>query len=71
MSLSEFFTDEDLESQLRLQFESEEQWDIDFKTIFNQIVDRGGDYYLNFRNREFSIDKLTGAVRDITGGALG
>lgn len=69
MGIGDYFTDAELESQLRLQFDPEEQWDMDFRTVFNQIIDRGGDLYLRFRNREFSIDKITGAVTDITGGA--
>ena len=31
MVVSEYFSDDDLESQLRLHFDYEEMWDIDFK----------------------------------------
>lgn len=65
MSVSPYFTDEDLESQLRLQFEEEEQWDIDFKIFFNQIEDVGNAFYLKIRGREFMIDKITGSVTNL------
>ena len=65
MSVSPYFTDEDLENQLRLQFKDEEQWDIDFKIFFNQIEDLGDCFYLKFRGREFGIDKITGIVVDL------
>ncbi len=65
MSFSEYFTDDELCNQLRLQFKDTEQWDIDFTTVFNLIVDRGIDYYLEFRGRKFSIDKLTGFVTEL------
>ena len=65
MAIGEYFTDDELETQLRLQFDDEEQWDVDFKTVFNQIEDRGEDLYLEFRGRKFSIDKITGVVSEI------
>lgn len=65
MSVSPYFTDEDLENQLRLQFSDEEQWDIDFKIFFNQIEDLGDCFYLKLRGREFGIDKITGIVVDL------
>ena len=68
MSFSDFFSDEDLETQLRLQFDYEEMWDFDFRIIFSQIIDRVDDYYLEFRGRRFSIDKITGDVTDLDGG---
>jgi hypothetical protein len=64
MAISENFTDEELEAQLRSQFEEDEQWDMDFTTIFTFIVDRGVDLYLEFRGRKFVIDKLTGNVSE-------
>lgn len=66
MVVSEFFTDEELESQLRLQFDNDSQWDIDFTAFFNQIIDRGVDLYLEIRGRKFSIDKLTGYVTEVS-----
>ena len=65
MAIGDYFTDDELETQLRLQFDEEEQWDVDFKTVFNQIEDRGDDLYLEFRSRKFSIDKITGVVSEI------
>ena len=65
MSFSDFFTDDDLCNQLRSHFEDSEQWDIDFTTVFSLIVARGIDYYLEFRGRKFSIDKLTGFVTEL------
>lgn len=65
MVVSEFFTDEELEAQLRLQFDNDSQWDIDFPAFFNQIIDRGADLYLELRGRKFSIDKLTGYVTEV------
>ena len=65
MSFSDYFTDDELCNQLRSQFKDTEQWDIDFTTVFNLIVDRGIDYYLEFRGRKFSIDKLTGFVTEV------
>lgn len=65
MAISEYFSDDDLITQLRLQFKDEQQWDIDFKTIFNQIEDTGKNFYLEFRGRKFNIDKITGAVTEI------
>ena len=62
MSISPFFTDDELCSQLRLQFPPEQQCDADFKIVFNRIVDRGVDFFLEFRGKQFSIDKLTGCV---------
>ena len=65
MALSEFFTDEELCTQLRMQFDEDEMWDTDFTVFFNQIVDRGTDFFLKFRGRKFSIDKITGAVTEV------
>ncbi len=62
MAISEYFTDEDLCSQLRLQFDENQQYDMDFRTVFSHIVDRGGDLYLELRGKHFSIDKITGTV---------
>ena len=65
MSISPYFSDAELESQLRMHFPIDEQYDVDFRTLFNQIVDRGLDYYFEFRGKKFSIDKLTGTVTEI------
>ena len=65
MALSPYFTDEELISQLRLQFDYEEMWDVDFTTIFQAIEDLGDYYSLNFRNRGFGINKITGEVVEV------
>ena len=65
MSFSEFFTDDELCSQLRSHFEDSEQYDMDFSSVFSLIIDRGIDYYLEFRGRKFSIDRLTGFVTEL------
>ena len=65
MSVSDYFTDEELESQLRLQYDDTEQWTIDYRLFFNQIVDNGDSLYLKINEREFSIDKITGEVTDL------
>ena len=64
-SLSPYFTDEDLESQLRLQFDEEEMHTMNFKTVFNQIEDEGECLSLRLRNRRFKIDKVTGIVKEV------
>ena len=48
MALSPYFTDEELISQLRLQFDWEDMWDVDFTTIFQAIEDLGDYYSLKF-----------------------
>ena len=65
MALSRYFTDEDLEAQLRLQFPYDEMWDVDFKTVFNHIIDTGTDLELRFRGRLFRIDRVTGSVSEV------
>lgn len=65
MSVSDYFTDEELESQLRLQYDDTEQWTIDYRLFFNQIEDTGDSLYLKINDREFSIDKITGEVTDL------
>ena len=65
MALSPYFTDDELISQLRLQFDWDEMWDIDFTTIFQSIEDIGDYFCLNFRNRCFHIDKITGIVVEV------
>lgn len=64
-TLSPYFTDEDLESQLRMQFEEEEMDTMDYRAVFNQIEDEGDCLKLRLRNRTFSIDKITGIVEEV------
>ena len=64
-TVSEYFTDEDLEQQLRLQFDEEEQWDMDFRTVFSQITDEGDYFQLKLRNRVFNIDRITAGIVEV------
>jgi hypothetical protein len=65
MVVSQYFTDEDLVSQLMLQFDYEEQFTIDFYSILSQVVERSTDFYLELKGRCFSIDKITGIVTEV------
>ena len=64
-TFSPYFTDEDLEQSLRLMFEYDEMWDMDFRTVFNQITDEGDYFQLRLRGRVFRIDKVTGGVSEV------
>ena len=64
-TISEYFTDEDLEQSLRLQFELDEMWSMDFRSVFNQITDEGDYLQLKLRGRIFRIDKITGGVSEV------
>ena len=64
-TISEYFTDEDLEQSLRLQFDYDEMFDMDFRTVFSQIEDIGGVLQLKLRGRTFNIDKITGGVSEV------
>ena len=66
-TISPYFTDEDLESQLRMQFPYEQMYDMDFKTVFNQIEDIGDCLQLRLRGFIFHIDKVTGVVTKVKG----
>ena len=65
MVVSPFFTDEDLVTQLMLQFDYDEQVSIDFYSILSQIIERSNDLYLELKGRCFSIDKVTGIVTEV------
>ena len=64
-TVSEYFTDEDLCSQLRMQYPLEEMWNIDFKSLLQQVFDIGDCYELKIKTRTFHIDKITGAVTEV------
>ena len=64
-TISPYFTDEDLEQSLRLQFEYDEMWTMDFRSVFNQITDEGDYLQLKLRGRIFKIDKITGGVSEV------
>ena len=65
MAISPYFTDDDLISQLRVQFDVDEMYDFDFKQILGQVEERDNDYFLRFRGKQFSIDKITGGVTEL------
>lgn len=65
-TVSDYFTDEDLEQSLRTMFEYEEMFDMDFRTVFSQISDDGDFFKLNLRGRCFKIDKVTGGVMEVS-----
>ena len=64
-TVSDYFSDEDLEQNLRAMFDYEAMFDMDFRTVFNQIEDTGEDYSLKLRGRSFRIDKVTGSVEEV------
>ena len=64
-TISPYFTDEELESQLRMQFPYEQMYDMDFRTVFNQIEDIGDCLQLRLRGFIFHIDKITGVVTKV------
>ena len=66
-SISEYFSDEDLISQLRLQFEYEEMHSIDFALFLNKVEDNGDCFELKINNRLFYIDYITGIVTEKDG----
>lgn len=64
-SISDYFTDEELITQLRLQFDYEEQFDMDFRTVFNHIYMASDGLRLRLRGRLFRIDEVTGDVSEV------
>ena len=64
-TVSDYFTDEDLEQQLRLQFDDDGMWDMDFRTVFSQITDEGDCLQLKLRGRTFNIDKITAGITEV------
>ena len=66
-TVSDYFTDEDLEQNLRTMFDYDEMFDMDFRTVFNQINDYDEDNLeLKLRGRTFRIDKVTGAIEEMS-----
>ena len=65
MAISPYFSDDDLINELRLHFDYEKMFDFDFRQILSQIVERDNDYFLRFRGKQFSIDKMTGGVTEL------
>ena len=64
-TVSPFFDDDDLVTQLMIQFDEEEMHTMDYKTIFNQIEDIGDCLQLRLRGKLFNIDKVTGVVSEV------
>ena len=64
--ISEFFSDEELLSQLRMFFNEEELEHIDFKALLGQLNDEDTDTWtLQIKNRQFTIDKTTCDVEEV------
>lgn len=64
-TISDYFTDEDLVTQLTLQFDEEEMHTFNFKRIFHEIEDIGDCFQLRIRKRIFNIDKISGTVTEV------
>lgn len=64
-TISDYFTDEDLEQGLRMEFDYEDMWDMDFKSVFSQIEDTGDCFRLKLKGRTFNIDYVTGSVSEV------
>lgn len=64
-TVSDYFTDEELCSQLRMQYDLDEMWRIDFMSLLSQVVDIGECFELKIKNRTFHIDKITGSVTEV------
>ena len=66
MSLSEYYEDEDIITQLRSFFDLNEQWKIDFQSYLADIIDYDDDYYVvTIKNRTFKIHKILGLVTEV------
>ena len=63
-TISPYFTDEDLITQLNILLPYEEQHTVDFTQLFHEIEDNGDTLQLRFRNKTYNIDKITGTVTE-------
>ena len=64
--ISEFFTDDELLSQLRMFFSDEEQEHLDFQSLLGQLVDVDEDTLeLKIKERCFRIDKILCDVEEV------
>jgi hypothetical protein len=63
-TLSDYFTDEELETQLKTHLKEEEMHTINFKTLFHEIQDEGDCFSLRLKGKRFLIDKITGTVTE-------
>ena len=66
MALSDYFTDNEVISQLRMFFELEEMFNIDFDACLSQVSDYDENYFcLNIKDKNFVIEKMTGIVEEV------
>ena len=65
-TVSPYYTDEELCSQLRVHFDREEMWTIDFQALLSQITDMGEFYRLKVKGRVFNVDKVTANVVEVS-----
>lgn len=66
MVISEFYTDEELISQLQMFFSIEENGNIDFKSILGQIIEIDDEtYQVQIKNRTFQFDKTFCDVEEV------
>ena len=64
--ISEWFSDDEVISQLRMFFDLEEMAKIDFEASLSQVGTYDeNNFYLKIKSKEFVIDKLTGIVEEI------
>ena len=64
--ISEFFSDEELISQLRMFFTDEEQEQINFEVALGQLEDIDLDtWQLQLKGRKFRIDKILCEVEEV------
>ena len=58
MAISEYYSDEELISELQMFFSIEENDTIDFQAVLGQIVEIDEDtFQVNIKNRTFQFDK--------------
>ena len=57
-----YFTDDELVSQLRMQFPREKQYSIDFYKWLNTIKLTDKGYVIQVENRKFLVDTILGVV---------
>ncbi len=62
MGLSLYFSEQDIISSLRQQFNRDEQYSIDFKYWLNTLRKTSAGFIVQVENRKFLIHKHTGTV---------
>lgn len=65
ITLSPYFTDNQVVNQLRSYFSLTEMWNIDFYNLLSQAEDKGSYYELKIKDKVFRIDKITGGVVEV------